>query len=452
MTKKTTIVLLILAGMVVFGYFIYIKVVDKPNQTENSGTKNINSNIDYYHCGMHPQIVSNKPGKCPICGMDLTPVYKSSTPQSDGIVSIDPTMVQDIGVKTEVVTKRTLTHTIRTTGRTDYEETSQSVITTKFSGWIEKLYVNYTGKPVLKGQPLFEIYSPELVAAQQEYLQAIRYNKTMKTTSDSSVSQGAGELLQSAKKKLQYWDISLAQIQELERTENIKKTLIIYSPFSGDVIEKYVFEGMQVQAGANLFKLADISKMWIYADVYENELSWIKIGDPANIELPGTPGVTLKGKVAYIYPFMQDQTRSGKVRIEYSDNSQSLKKDMYVTIHIIPTLSINAIAVPEQSVIHSGSRDIVVMAMGKGKFMSMEVKLGVLADGYYEVKAGLNEGDTIVTSSQFLIDSESNLKAGASSMQGMNMEGMENTRNGKPKDDMKSMKNMSLQKTDSVKK
>jgi Cu(I)/Ag(I) efflux system membrane fusion protein len=452
MTKKTTIVLLILAGMGVFGYFIYIKVVDKPNQTESAGTKNINSNIDYYHCGMHPQIVSNKPGKCPICGMDLTPVYKSSTPQSDGIVSIDPTMIQDIGVKTEVVIKRTLTHTIRTTGRTDYEETSQRVITTKFSGWIEKLYVNYTGKPVLKGQPLFEIYSPELVAAQQEYLQAIRYNKTMKTTSDSSISQGAGELLQSAKKKLQYWDISLAQIQELERTENIKKTLIIYSPFSGDVIEKYVFEGMQVQAGANLFKLADISKMWIYADVYENELSWVKIGDPANIELPGTPGVTLKGKVAYIYPFMQDQTRSGKVRIEYSDNSQSLKKDMYVTIHIIPTLSINVIAVPEQSVIHSGSRDIVVMAMGKGKFMSMEVKLGVLADGYYEVKAGLNEGDTIVTSSQFLIDSESNLKAGASSMQGMNMKGMENTRNGKPKDDMKSMKNMFMQKTDSVKK
>ncbi|MBI1781952.1 MAG: efflux RND transporter periplasmic adaptor subunit [Sphingobacteriales bacterium] len=413
--KKIFAAILILAAIGTAGYFAWTKWIHPTG--EKSAT--LDSNIDYYHCGMHPWITSDKPGKCPICGMDLTPVYKNNAKNSEGIVSIDPVMEQNIGVKTEMVTKRKLTHTIRTTGRVDYDETKQTVITTKFSGYIEKLYVDYTGKSIEQGQPLFEIYSPELVAAQQEYLQAIRYKGTMKSANDSTVNNGANDLFQSAKKKLLYWDISPSQIKELEQSGNIKKTLTVYSPFSGVVVEKNIFEGMQVQAGVNLFKLADISKMWVYADVYENELSWVKSGEAVSIELPDNAGTTVQGKVSYIYPFIQDQTRTAKLRIEFSDKNQLVKKDMYVTVNIIPTVSINVIAVPEQSVIHSGNRDIIVMAMGKGKFMSMEVKLGALSDGYYEVIEGLKEGDVIVTSSQFLIDSESNLKAGTSSMQGM---------------------------------
>jgi Cu(I)/Ag(I) efflux system membrane fusion protein len=414
--KKIFIAILILAAIGIAGYFGWTKWIH-PTGEKNSAASD--SNIDFYHCGMHPWITSDKQGKCPICGMDLTPVYKNNAKNTEGIVSIDPVMEQNIGVKTEMVTKRKLTHTIRTTGRVDYDETKQTVITTKFSGYIEKLYIDYTGKSIEQGQPLFEIYSPELVAAQQEYLQAIRYKGTMKSANDSTVNSGANDLFQSAKKKLLYWDISPSQIKELEQSGNIKKTLTIYSPFSGVVVEKNIFEGMQVQAGVNLFKLADISKMWVYADVYENELSWVKSGEAVSIELPDNTGTTVKGKVSYIYPFIQDQTRTAKLRIEFSDKNQLVKKDMYVTVNIIPTVSINVIAVPEQSVIHSGNRDIIVMAMGKGKFMSMEVKLGALSDGYYEVIEGLKEGDVIVTSSQFLIDSESNLKAGTSSMQGM---------------------------------
>jgi Cu(I)/Ag(I) efflux system membrane fusion protein len=429
--KKIFAAILVLAAIGTAGYFAWTKWI---HPTGEKSTAILDSNIDYYHCGMHPWITSDKPGKCPICGMDLTPVYKNNAKNSEGIVSIDPVMEQNIGVKTEMVTKRKLTHTIRTTGRVDYDETKQTVITTKFSGYIEKLYIDYTGKSIEQGQPLFEIYSPELVAAQQEYLQAIRYKGTMKSANDSTVNSGANDLFQSAKKKLLYWDISASQIKELEQSGNIKKTLTIYSPFSGVVVEKNIFEGMQVQAGVNLFKLADISKMWVYADVYENELSWVKSGEAVSIELPDNAGTTVQGKVSYIYPFIQDQTRTAKLRIEFSDKNQLVKKDMYVTVNIIPTVSINVIAVPEQSVIHSGNRDIIVMAMGKGKFMSMEVKLGALSDGYYEVIEGLKEGDVIVTSSQFLIDSESNLKAGTSSMQGMNMEGM------------------SMPKTDSIKK
>lgn len=442
--KKIFITVLIIALIAATGYFTYTKLIHPTIPPLADGA---DSDVEYYHCGMHPQITSDKPGNCPICGMTLTPVYKDNAKNTKGIISIDPAMVQNIGVKTEVVTKRKLTHTIRTTGIVDYDETKQTYITTKFSGYIEKLYVDYTGKPIEKGQPLFEIYSPELVAAQQEYLQAIAYKKTM----NQSAASGADELVQSSKRKLSLWDISPQQINQLEQTGEVKKTLTIYSPFSGTVIEKNIFDGMQAQAGMNLLKLADISTMWVYADVYENELSWVKIGESVDLKLPYSPllgrgagGEALQGKVSYIPSFVDVQSRTAKVRIEFSNANSVLKKDMYVTVNIKPMVSTNAIAVPEQSVIHSGKRDIVVMSLGEGKFMSMEVKLGALSDGYYEVKEGLNEGDTIVTSSQFLIDSESNLKAGTSSMNAM--PGMDmGTKKSEQNNDMQNMNDSAMQ-------
>jgi len=424
--KKILIYILVLAVISTAGYFVWAKWISRTGESNGMLANNGQSEIDYYHCGMHPQITSDKPGKCPICGMTLTPVYKTNLQHNDGIVQIDPAMVQNIGVKTEIVMQRKLTHTIRTTGRVDYDETKQTYITTKFSGWIEKLYVDYTGKPVQKGQLLFEVYSPELVAVQQEYLQAKHYSSVMKSANDSVFQRGANDLLRSANKKLMYWDISSAQIKELELTGNVKKTLTIYSPFSGIIIEKNIFEGMQIQAGTNLLKLADISEMWVYADVYENELSRVRKGDSVELELPYNAGKSLHGKVSYIYPYLQDETRTVKVRIDFANEIEALKKDMYVTVKIIPTISIDAIAVPEQAVIHSGSRNVIVLSLGDGKFKSVDVKLGALSDGYYEVLEGISEGELIVTSSQFLIDSESNLKAGLGGMQmpGMDMEGI----------------------------
>lgn len=416
--KKILITILILAVIATAGYFSWTEWIHPTNEKNKTVAETTDPDIEYYHCGMHPWIKDDKPSKCPICGMILTPVYKGGANNDEGIVQIDPAMVQNIGVKTEVIRRRNLIHTIRTTGRVDYDETKLSSITTKFSGYIEKLYVDYTGKPVQQGQPLFDIYSPELVAAQQEYLQAIAYKKNMNASNDASIAD-AEELLQSTKRKLLLWDISSEQIKTLEEKGEVKKTLTIYSPFSGVVIEKNIFEGMQVQAGMNLLKLAQLSPMWVYADIYENELSYVKTGETAIIELPYHAGKSLQGKVSYIYPFLENQTRTAKVRIEVANINSLLKKDMYVTVNIQPTVSVNAIAVPEQSVIHSGTRDIVVLSLGNGKFKSVEVKLGVLSDNYYEVLSGVNEGDTIVTSSQFLIDSESNLKAGTSSMQGM---------------------------------
>lgn len=432
--KKILISVLLLVVITTLVYLAWMKWGNPTHENKS----NDSPKILFYQDPMHPWIKSDKPGKAPDCGMDLVPVYETKAVPDSGIVQIDPTMVQNIGVKTEMVMKRKLTHTIRTIGRVDYDETKQFIITTKFSGYIEKLFADYTGQSIQKGQPLFEIYSPELVAAQQEYLQAVNYKDGMSQSNDSSSIAGAEELLQSAKRKFFLWDISPEQIKLLGKKGEVKKSLTFYSPYSGVVIEKNIFDGMQVEAGMPLFKIANLSKMWVYADVYENELSFIKTGETATIELPYDAGKTLQGKISYIYPYLQDQTRTARVRIEIPDINSLLKKDMYVTVNIQPTVSINSIAVPEQSVIHSGKRDIVVLSLGEGKFKSLEVKLGVLADGYYEVKEGLKEGDMIVTSSQFLIDSESNLKEGMSSMQ--NMPGMDmKPKDKEEKDDMKNM-------------
>ncbi|MEO6883455.1 MAG: efflux RND transporter periplasmic adaptor subunit [Bacteroidia bacterium] len=415
-------IILFLAIISIVGYFSYQHLASK----KLKGSNLVTSDIAYYHCGMHLWIHSDKPGKCPVCGMDLTPVYKKESKNEQGVVEISPTTIQDIDVRTEVIKKRKLSRIITTTGIVDYNESTESEITTKFSGYIEKLFVDYTGQSVQKGQALFTIYSPELVAAEQEYLQAIQYKNTIKIANDTAIIGQSDNLVQSAKKKLLLWDISPEQIRSLASSRQVKKSLTIYAPISGTVIQKNILEGMQIQAGMSLFQIADLSKMWMYADIFENDLPWIKTGEAASITLPNDSGEVVDGKISYIYPFVQQQTRTVKARIEISNKNIFLKKDMYVSVSITPKNSINTVAVPEQAVIHSGTRNIVVLALGKGKFKPVNVTLGLLANGYYAVKSGIQEGDTIVTSSQFLIDSESNLTSAFSSMQGMpGMSGMQ---------------------------
>jgi RND family efflux transporter MFP subunit len=372
--------------------------------------------ILYYKDPMHPWITSDKPGKAPDCGMDLVPVYEGEEEMEEGIVKINPAIVQNIGVKIEPVKRMKLTKTIRTVGRVDYDETKIAVITTKISGWIEKLYVDYTGKFVRKGEPLFEIYSPELVTAQEEYLQAINYRKSVSGSRDPNIIEGAEQLVESAKKRLLYWDITEEQIEELERTGQVRKTLTLYSPVDGIVVEKNIFLGMKISQGMNLMSIADLSTVWIYADIYEYELPWVKVGADAEVELSYIPGKVMRGKVTYIYPFLQSDTRTVKVRLEFPNPEFLLKPDMYVNVRINSDVAINALVIPEQAVIRTGTRDIVVLALGGGRFKSVEVKLGVLADGYYQVLDGLKENQNIVTSSHFLIDSESNLKAALAGM------------------------------------
>ncbi len=386
---------------------------------EESGGSSSEKKIAYYKDPMHPWYTSDKPGKAPDCGMDLVPVYEGES-DAQGI-KIDPTTVQNIGVKVETVFKRKLTREIRTVGKVDFDERRLYSVNTKIMGWVEKLYVDYTGMAVRKGQPLMEFYSPELVSTQEEYLQALSYRKKLDQGAVDEARKQADELVASARRRLLYWDIPEREILALEQRGTPKKTMTIYSPADGIVMEKMVREGQNVMAGMELYKVADLTTVWILADIYQYDLPWVKVGQNAEIDLDYLPGKPLKGTITYVYPYLNDDTKTAKVRIEIANTKAlDLKPDMFATVKIASPVSVEAVVVPDQAIIRSGERDIAVIALGGGYFDPREVKLGVQLDGYVQVLDGVREGERIVVSSQFLIDSESNLKAAISQMSGHN--------------------------------
>lgn len=365
-----------------------------------------------YHCPMHPNYTSDKPGECPICGMTLVPVEEEHKEMEmpEGTVRISPEKQQLIGVKFERIEFRNLKKEIRTVARVTYDERKLTYVNTKFPGWVEDLYVDYTGRLVKKGEPLFSIYSPELVSAQEEYLLALKAKGYFQGKAYSEVAQSTDTLLESSRRRLLYWDIQEKQIGELERTGKPFKTLIFYSPITGFVIEKDILKGKYVMPGENLYKIADISNIWILADIYEHELNLISIGQQATVELSYLPGEKFSGKITYIYPYLENETRTTKVRIELSNKDLKLKPDMFGNIIINVDLG-KKLTVHEDAVIDSGERKIVFIDKGEGFFEPRQVKLGVKAGEFYEVLDGLNEGERVVSSANFLIDSESRLKS-----------------------------------------
>ncbi len=387
-----------------------------PVYDESSGIAG-EKKIAYYRDPMHPWFTSDKPGKAPDCGMDMVPVYEGES-DTKGI-KIDPVTVQNIGVKVETAERRKLNKIIRAVGKIEFDERKIYSINTKIMGWVEKLYVDYTGKAVRHGDPLMELYSPELVSTQEEYLQAIRYKKQLGRSSIEEARKGAEGLVESAKRRLLYWDISEAEIQELETRGVPKKTMTFYSPVDGIVMEKMVFKGMNVMAGMDLYKIVDLSTIWIIADIYQYELPWVKVGQQAEVELSYLPGKTFRGTITYIYPMLSMETKTAKVRIEVRNTATlDFKPEMYATVKIASPVVVHAVAVPDQAIIRSGERNIAVIALGGGYFDPREIKLGVMAEGYVQVLEGIKEGEKIVVSSQFLIDSESNLKAAIGLMAG----------------------------------
>lgn len=365
-----------------------------------------------YHCPMHPNYTSDKPGECPICGMTLVPVEEEHKEMEmpEGTVRISPEKQQLIGVKFGKVEIRNLKKEIRTVAKVTYDERRLTYVNTKFPGWVEDLYVDYTGRLVKKEEPLFAIYSPELVSAQEEYLLALKAKGYFQGEAYSEVAQSTDSLLESSRKRLLYWDIKEEQIKELEKTGKPFKTLIFFSPITGFVIEKNILKGKYVMPGENLYKIADISNIWILADIYEHDLNLISIGQQATIELSYLPGEKFSGKITYIYPYLENETRTTKVRIELSNRDFKLKPDMFGNIVINVELG-KKLTVHEDAVIDSGERKIVFIDKGEGFFEPREVKLGVKAGEFYEVINGLNEGERVVLSANFLIDSESRLKS-----------------------------------------
>ncbi len=426
---KTLLLFILIAGVGVGGYFFGTKqagmkgTMNGPNNgmTHDDAVAptpgNKGKKIKHWVAPMTPGYVSDKPGKSPM-GMDLVPVYEDDD-QNGGIaavpgsVKIDPVTIQNIGVRTALIEERRISKRIRTIGIVAYDEKSVAQIQTKVDGWIEKLYVDFTGQAVDDDQMLAELYSPELVAAQEEYLVAldsVRQERSMKR-------RGRGKsMLSAARAKLDYLDIPIHQIEALERDREIKKTLHIHSPNAGIVVKKHIQEGSHVKPGMPLYTVADLSKVWVYADIYEYELPWLKEGAEARMTLSYYPGKTFVGKVTYIYPYLEAKTRTIKARLEFDNPGLALKPEMYANVMIATGTAKEEVAVPTEAVIRSGERNIVVVSIGNGRFLSRDVILGAAGEGYYQVASGLAAGEKVVTSAQFLIDSESRLREAVSKM------------------------------------
>ncbi len=335
-----------------------------------------------------------------------------------GTVQISPERQQLIGVRIGVVEMRSLEKVIRTVGRVDYDEKRIVTVSPKIGGWIEDLYVDFTGRFVKQGDALLTIYSPELVSTQEEYLIALRAKKDLAKSPFPDVAGSGDSLAESAKRRLKLWDISDDQIKTLEESGQAKKTLTLYSPFSGFVLEKSAYKGMNVMPGIALYKLADLSVVWLYADIYEYELPSIRLGQQASIQLSYIPGETFTGRAIYIYPSLNPETRTAKVRFEIPNAHERLKPEMYANVEIKVPLG-QKLAVPEGAIIDTGVRQVAILDKGNGYFEPREVKVGSKVEGYYEVIKGLKAGERVVTSANFLIDSESKLKEAVGGMAGM---------------------------------
>jgi Cu(I)/Ag(I) efflux system membrane fusion protein len=335
-----------------------------------------------------------------------------------GIVDIPPQRLQTIGVKYREVTRLPLEKTIRTVGRVAVDERRLAKVTIKFHGWIEKLFVSALGDHVKKGHELFTIYSPDLVATQEEYLLALQGRTQMGASEFPEVAQSSQDLLEATRHRLHLWDISEAHIRELERTKQVLKTLPIHSPITGTVIRKEVVQGAHVEPGQELYTIADLSRVWILADVYEYELSFVKVGQKATVSLSYDPGTTFSVRVGFVYPTLDPKTRTAKVRFELSNPNEKLKPEMYANIELQVHLG-TKLAIPQEAIIESGQKQIVFLHLGGGKLQPRQIKTGVKTGEWSEVLSGLKEGEHIVTSANFLIDSESRLKSVVESMQGM---------------------------------
>jgi len=403
-----------------------------------------------YTCGMHPQVVQEGPGSCPICGMDLTPmaapgggtasatdgerrikywvapmdptyirdepgkspmgmdlvpVYEDELPGAGSAVMIDPTVVQNMGVRTQRAEKTTVFRHLRTIGEVEVGEDEISVVNLRYSGWVERIRVDRTGDPVKRGQTLFEVYSPELVAAQEELLLALR-------------TQGAdSRLAKSARRKLELWDLSKRDVDGIVASGEVKRTFSVRAPRSGFVLHKNVVEGARVNAGQDLYRIGNLTRIWVTAEVYEFDAPWVELGQPAQMELSHQPGEVLEGKVAYIYPTLNEGSRTLTVRLEFDNPGIALKPGMFATVYIQYQKADDVLAIPTEAILHSGKRQLVFVDLGDGSFEPREVTTGLVGDRHVtEVTSGLREGERVVASGQFLIDSESQLQEAISKL------------------------------------
>ncbi|RMG18936.1 MAG: efflux RND transporter periplasmic adaptor subunit [Deltaproteobacteria bacterium] len=401
-------------------------------------------------CPMHPQIVESQPGTCPICGMDLVPVdtpatqkgperkipgerkilywvapmdpsYRSDKPGKSpmgmdlvpvyeggnmgSVISVDPVVVQNMGVRIALVQRGRIWREVRTVGQVEVAEDRLTVVNPRFSGWVERIHVDETGVRVRAGEPLVDVYSPELVSAQEEYLLALR-------------TSGPGSALaKSARRRLQLFGVPTWQIDRVQTQREVRRTLTVVAPRAGYVVHKNVVEGARIQAGSDIYRIADLSRVWVEAEVYEYDAPYIQVGAEATVELTFQPGTPRRSRVDYIYPTLNPKSRTLRVRVELENPDLALKPGMFATVDIHAEEKKDALWIPTEAVIHSGRRELVFVALDLGHYEPREIATGLVGAQYRtEVVAGLHEGERVVTSGQFLLDSESQLQEAVQKM------------------------------------
>ena len=429
--KKTKPYIILAAGLIIgigIGTLMMFYVIPAGINMKTGPVTN-EKKILFYRNPMNPSVTSQTPARDNM-GMDYIPVYEGEGDTAGGeeapvTVSISTEKIQKIGVRSEVVKRRPLKRVIRTVGRVDPDETKVFIINAKVGGWVEKLYLNRTDQMVEHHEPLLELYSPELVSAQEEYLLVFKERKNVKDSPYPEVRSSTESMLSAARQRLKYWDISDDQIKRLEEDGRITRTMTIRAPAQGSVTEKMVVEGQRIEAGEPLFKIIDHTSVWVYGELYEYELPFVRIGQKAKITPSYSPGELYMAAVEHIYTHLGTVTytpegsaeiRTAKIRFELQNPAHKLKLGMYVNVELEVEAAPNAIAVPDSALIDTGVRQVVIVDKGDGRFEPRDVKVGGKGEGYYEILKGVSAGEAVVTSANFLIDSESNLKAALGGM------------------------------------
>ncbi len=352
-------------------------------------------------------------------GMDYIPVYADDGGDSDepaGTVKIDPVTVQNIGVRTARAERRSLARQLNALGQVDFNEERLARLHPKTAGWIEQLRVDETGIKVNKGTILLALYSPDLVAAQREYLIALENWESVRNSSAGRMKKSTKSLLRSSRERLELFDVPAHQIKELEQSRKIKKQLHIHSPFTGRIMHIGAREGQYITPKDELYLIADLSRIWVNVDIYEDDLPWMKVDDRAEMTVRAVPGRTFHGKITFIHPTMQQKSRTVRVRLEFDNPDLLLKPGMFANVVLHTDAQPNAVVVPSEAIVRSGSHEQLFVVREPGKFEPRQVTLGVSAGGFTQILEGLEAGEEVVTSSQFLIDSESKLREATAKM------------------------------------
>jgi Cu(I)/Ag(I) efflux system membrane fusion protein len=419
--NNKTILLIILVSLAIIvgaagGYWLAGQQVNTANNP--SATTTEEQQPLFYRNPMNPEVTSPVATKDSM-GMDYIPVYADEDADSApaGTVRIDPVTVQTIGVRTALAQRRSMSRSIQTIGRVDYDEKKIVELHPKTDGWIEKLHINTTGAPVKNNTILLSFYSPQLVSTQQEYVLALKNLNTLKESQFEDVRRGAEELVETTLERMRLLDVPEHQITHLTNTLEVKKNLHIHSPANGIVTSIGARQGQYVTPQTKLYTIADLSKVWVYVDIYEDEMPWINVGDKATIRVKALPGQSFEGVLSYIYPYAESQTRTIKVRMVFDNPDLLLKPDMFANVVIEASELPDLVVIPSEAIIRSGTREQVFVQRAPGKFEPRKVIVGVSSEGWTEIKSGIEPGDDVVISAQFLIDSESKLREAASKMQ-----------------------------------